>query len=89
MPKYKTDNGTPIGNQQSAILGDRVVLGAIGLTGVVSLVIGQYYEAMVTALIGAGVLTALGVGSYVVARGSLISRLILSLSLSGMVALHI
>ncbi len=74
---------------QPSLLGDRVILAALCLTGIASLAIGSYYGSMAIAVIGTGLLMGLGVMSYALARGSLASRMILALALSGMVALHI
>jgi methyl-accepting chemotaxis protein len=70
-------------------LGDRIVLAALCLAGAASLAISQYYGAMTVALVVTGLLVVLGGASHAIGAGSLASRMVLALCLSGMVALHI
>ena len=51
--------------------------------------IGQHYEQLSLGLVGSGLLSAAGLAAYTLARGTLLSRLVLALALSAMVALHI
>jgi len=74
---------------QSAFLGDRIILAALGLAAIAALAIGEYYNEMTMAVVGAGLILALGGASYMLAGGSLLSRLTLAICLSSMVALHI
>jgi methyl-accepting chemotaxis protein len=68
---------------------DAILMAALLASAVAAMAIGAHYEQMGLALIGAGLLTALGIAAFALARGTLTSRLLLALSLSAMVALHI
>ena len=68
---------------------DSLILAAIICSGLIALVIGAAYGQWLTALLGAGALTALGIAAVLSARGSLASSLVLSCALMGMTALHI
>lgn len=74
---------------RTALLGDRIMLAALGAAAIASVAIGHHYKELALALVGTGLISALGIGSYLVAGGRLASRMALALCLSGMVALHI
>jgi methyl-accepting chemotaxis protein len=76
-------------HEAQARLGDQVMLAAIGLSAVAAVVIGFTYYEPVLAVIGALLLSALGLAAYVMGRGSLGSRLVLTFTLVALVALHI
>ncbi len=68
---------------------DRLVLSILALGAVAALAIGSAYNEFTTALWGVVGLLALGGAAVMVAHGTLASRLILSVCIMGMVALHI
>jgi methyl-accepting chemotaxis protein len=72
-----------------ALLGDKVILAAVVLSGLAAVLIGYLYFEPVVAIVGALALSGLGVFAYLTMRGTLSSRLILALSLASLVALHI
>ncbi|MDP3425092.1 MAG: methyl-accepting chemotaxis protein [Burkholderiaceae bacterium] len=72
-----------------AVLGDKILLMAIGLSAVAAIGMGL---SMIDATLAIGMslaLLALAVAVYVVAKGTLMSSLVLALVLVGMVVLHI
>jgi methyl-accepting chemotaxis protein len=72
-----------------AVLGDRVLLAAITLSAAAAVLIGYLYFELTLAIAGALIFLGLGAAAYATALGSLGSRLVLSLCLVGLVALHI
>lgn len=71
------------------VLGDNALLIAIGLSAVISIILGGQFVQSSTAVIGTLVLLGLtGIG-YATARGSLMSRMILTLVMVSFVTLHI
>ncbi len=72
-----------------ARLGDKVMLAAIGLSALAAVVIGFNYYEPVLAVLGALVFSGMGLAAYVLGRGSLGSRLVLTFTLVSLVALHI
>ena len=72
-----------------ALLGDRVLLGAIVLSAVVAAVMGPIYYEPTLGLVGALVLAGLGGLVYATVRGTLASRLVLTAVQVALVALHI
>ena len=79
----------PRHHDAQALLGDQVMLAAIGLSAAAAVVIGfTYYEPMF-AVIGALLLSGLGLAAYTMGRGTLGSRLVLTFTLVSLVALHI
>jgi methyl-accepting chemotaxis protein len=76
-------------NGSQAILGDKVILAAVILSGMAAALIGfLYYEPML-AIVGALVFSGLGLAAFAVMRGTLGARLVLTFSLVALVALHI
>jgi len=70
-------------------LGDKVMLAAIGAAALAAVAIGVQFGQLGLALGASALFVALGIGVYTSAPGSLASRLVLGLSLSAIVALHI
>lgn len=68
---------------------DAILLAALLAAAGAAVAIGQHYEQLSLALVGSGLLSAAGLAAYTLARGTLLSRLVLALALSAMVALHI
>jgi methyl-accepting chemotaxis protein len=72
-----------------AATADRLILGALVASGLIAGAIGVQFAQAGTALLVGGLLLALGIGGAVLAPGSVLSRLLLSLCMMGMTALHI
>jgi methyl-accepting chemotaxis protein len=72
-----------------ALLGDKVILAAVALSAVAALLIGHFYYSLTMAIVGALALTGVAVGAYLLGRGTLASRLVLTFALVCLVALHI
>ncbi len=72
-----------------AILGDRILLAAALLSAAAAGVMGFVYFEPMLALLAGGLLAGLSVGVYVMAKGSLFSRLALTTLQVALVALHI
>ncbi|MFN3493774.1 MAG: chemotaxis protein, partial [Hydrogenophaga sp.] len=72
-----------------ALLGDRVMLAAIAVSALAAIVMGFIYYAPTLGLVGALLLSGVGAAGYVLARGTLASRLVLTFALVALVALHI
>jgi methyl-accepting chemotaxis protein len=72
-----------------AVLGDQIMLAAVVLSALAAVVIGHFYFELTTGLIGGAVFTAMGAAAYLLGRGSLASRLVLTLAQVCLVALHI
>ena len=72
-----------------ALLGDKLILGAVMLAALAACVIGYFYYEFTTALVGGAVFAGLAAAAYALGRGSLASRLVLALALVCLVALHI
>jgi methyl-accepting chemotaxis protein len=81
---------TPAANAVSlSKTADRLMLLALIGSGLIALALGQQFEQLGTALMVGGVLLALGAAAGTLAKGSLLSRLVLSTCLMAMTALHI
>jgi len=80
---------TVSGSSPRALLGDRVLLGACGLSALVSIVLGMQFVESGLALGMTAVLALIAAAGYFMARGSAASRYILTFALVGFVALHI
>lgn len=76
-------------NAGRSLLGDRVLLGAVTLSALASLALGFRYVDTTLAAVGAGAFLALAVAAYLGARGTQLSRYVLTLSLVSLVALQI
>jgi methyl-accepting chemotaxis protein len=74
---------------QQGVLGDKAMLAAVLLAAGAAALIGHFYYAFVFGLVGGLVLAGLGAAGYLLARGTLTSRLVLSFALTALVALHI
>jgi len=74
---------------QPALLGDKAILVAIGLSAVAAVVLGFQFVDSGLALTATAVLVALAGFAYATLRGSLASRLILTFVLTSLVELHI
>ncbi|HEY8977438.1 MAG TPA: methyl-accepting chemotaxis protein [Burkholderiaceae bacterium] len=72
-----------------ALIGDRVMAAALALGALASLAIANEFGQMGLAAIGAGVISAIGLGVWMARPGSLLSRLVFAFALTAMVALHI
>ncbi len=72
-----------------ALLGDRVLLSAIGLSAVFSIALGLQFVDAGLAIIASVVLLALAAGTYALAKATPTSRYILTFVLVSFVALHI
>ena len=72
-----------------AVLGDQIILAAVVLSALAAGVIGHFYFELAAGLIGGAALAGLGLAAYVLSRGTLASRLVLSFALVSLVALHI
>ena len=72
-----------------ALLGDRVMLAAVALSAVAAVALGSVYYELGLAIVAALALAGVALGAYVVARGTLTSRLVLTVAQVGLVALHI
>jgi methyl-accepting chemotaxis protein len=68
---------------------DRLMLAALVGSALVAGAIGASYDQIGTALVGAGLITAIGAAAALLANGTLVSRLVLAACLMGMTALHI
>ena len=73
----------------SAILGDKLMLAAVAVAAVGAVIIGQFYYEPTLAVMGALILGGMGAAAFWLARGSFASRMVLALSLTGLVVLHI
>jgi methyl-accepting chemotaxis protein len=76
-------------DQRLGARADTILLGTLAGSALAALGIAQFYGGMGLALIASALLLALGGGAYAMARGTLLSRLVLSASLATAVALHI
>ena len=74
---------------QQAILGDKVMLAAVALSGIAALVLGKLNFEFSFALAGTLVLGGMGAAAFLMARGTVVSRMVLTFSLVALVALHI
>ena len=72
-----------------ALLGDKVMLAAVALSAVAAVVLGSVYYELSLAIVAALALAGVALGVYAVARGTLTSRLVLTVAQVGLVALHI
>jgi methyl-accepting chemotaxis protein len=82
-------DSTSSGAAARALMGDRVLLVAIGLSALASVALGVQFVDSGMALGITAVLLLLALGGYATARGSVGSRYILTFVLVGFVALHI
>jgi len=71
------------------VLGDNALLIAVGISAVVAVILGGEYANPKPAVIGTVVLLALTGVAYATARGSILSRLLLTFVMASFVALHI
>ncbi|WP_291015331.1 methyl-accepting chemotaxis protein [Hydrogenophaga sp.] len=76
-------------SKSQAVQGDQMILAAVVLSALAAGVIGHFYFELAAGLIGGAALAALGAAAYVMGRGTLFSRLVLSFALVSLVALHI
>jgi methyl-accepting chemotaxis protein len=74
---------------QQAVLGDKVMLAAVGLSGIATLVLGKVNFELPLAIGGALLLCGIAAGAFLMARGTMVSRMVLTFSLVALVALHI
>ena len=84
-----SETHTSSGASARALLGDRVLMVAVGLSALASIGMGLQFIESGLALGFTAVLTLLAVGVYVTAKGSVASRYVLTFVLVGFVALHI
>ena len=71
-----------------ALLGDKVMLAAVALSAVAAVVLGSVYYELGLAIVAALAMAGVALGAYAVARGTLTSRLVLTVAQVGLVALH-
>lgn len=71
------------------VLGDRVLLAAIVVSALTAIVLGARFVESAVAWVVAGVLLAVAILAFVMAQGTLASRMVLAFVQSSMVALHI
>lgn len=74
---------------RQALLGDAVMLTAVGMSALAAVVLGHVYYELAQGILGAVVLGGLGLAAYVAARGTQTSRTVLTFSQVALVALHI
>lgn len=72
-----------------ALLGDRVIVGCNLLSAVVAIALGTRYIDASLAWIASGVLLAVSIGVYMLARATLVSSLVQAFVFMGFVVLHI
>lgn len=77
------------GLASGALLGDRVILAAIGLSSLAAIALGLQFVDSVLALTAVLVLGSVAALAYALAPGTLVSRLVLSFVQVSLVALHI
>ncbi len=80
---------TSAGTSAGALLGDRVMMAAISLSAAAAVVLGVQFVDSTLALMASLVLSGIAVMAYVLATGTLVSRLVLSFVQVSLVALHI
>ncbi len=74
---------------QQALLGDKIMLAAVGISALAAIVLGFQFVDSMLAWVVVAVLGGLALFAYAAMRGSLASRLILTFALTGLIALHI
>ncbi len=84
-----SSSSTPTGLSAQALLGDRVMLSAIGLSAVAAIILGFNFVESGLAWGASLVLVLLAAGVYVTSKGTLMSSLALAFIQSCFVALHI
>ena len=77
----------PISSQ--ALISDRVMAAALVLGAIASIAIAQEFGQMGLALVASGLISAIGLGAWMLSPASLLSRLAFAFALTAMVALHI
>ena len=77
------------GHQAQALLGDKIMLAAIGLSAVAAVILGASFVESGLAWLASAVLLAVAAGIFVTARGTLTSRLVLAFVQMSFVELHI
>jgi methyl-accepting chemotaxis protein len=88
MSSHRSSTSTKSVNQQ-AVLGDKVMLAAVGLSALAAVVLGHFYFELTMGIAGALALGGLGLAAYLMARGTVASRMVLTFSQVALVALHI
>ena len=76
-------------NSDQALTSDRVMAAALVLGAIAAIAIAQEFGQTSLAVIGAGLISAIGLGVWVLRPGSLLSRMTFAFALTAMVALHI
>ena len=77
------------GENRQALLGDKVMLAAVALSAVAAAVLGHFYFGLTLGVVGGLVFGGMGLAAYVLARGTVTSRMVLTFSQAALVALHI
>jgi methyl-accepting chemotaxis protein len=72
-----------------ALLGDKVMLATVALSAVAAVILGSIYYELSLAIMGALALAGLALAGFVWARGTLVSRMVLTVAQAGLVILHI
>ena len=87
---HSSKNSASPGNlDPQALLGDKVLLATVALSAVAAVVLGSLYYELSLAIIGALALSCIAVAAFVWARGTVMSRMVLTVAQVGLVALHI
>ncbi|AOW15215.1 chemotaxis protein [Hydrogenophaga crassostreae] len=88
MTTYSAPHSKRPTNQQ-AVLGDKVMLAAVGLSALAAVVLGHFYFELTMGIAGALTFGGLSLVAFFVARGTVTSRMVLTFSQVALVALHI
>ena len=72
-----------------ALLGDQILLAAVALSAVAAVVLGSVYYELSLAIISALALSGIALAAFLWARGTVMSRMVLTVAQVGLVALHI
>ena len=87
---HSSKNSASPGNlDPQALLGDKVLLATVALSAVAAVVLGSLYYELSLAIISALALSCIAVAAFVWARGTVMSRMVLTVAQVGLVALHI
>ena len=89
MTPYQPTTASATEVNHQAVLGDKVMLAAVGLSALAAAVLGHFYFELSLGIAGALVFSGLGLAAYVLARGMVVSRMVLTFSQVALVALHI
>ncbi len=89
IPAQRAVSSPQSSKQQQALLGDRILLAAIGLSAVAAVPIGLTHETLnLVGVVGVLVFLVLGIAAYMGAAATMLSRCVLTLCQVAMVAWH-